>query len=335
LDEAIEDLAGGPAPASSTTYMTTGGCTMTIQSTSKPLVSIGLPVFNGQNYVEQAIRSVLDQTMGDLELVISDNASTDRTGMICQDLAASDSRIRYHRNDRNLGAGANYNLAYAKSTGLYFKWLAHDDRIKPGYLAAILCNTVVDYIDSRGQHIAFYDSGLAGADHPRPSYRFSTMILMSHSCVDFFGLCRRAAIADSMLHGPFHGADRAFLAQMALRGRLLQVKEPLVEMREHDQRYTRSKQDAKGRAAWHDAAKAKARSLPTWRLYREYMDLVRRENLTPTERTACRLALIRWWIVNWNSIRASVDIGALAWPRLPHHAEMVKVRLFGKAPGHF
>jgi glycosyltransferase involved in cell wall biosynthesis len=319
---------------------------MTIPSTGQPLVSIGVPVFNGENYVEQALGSVLAQTMGDFEIVVSDNASTDRTSMICQDLAATDRRIRYYRNERNLGAGANYNLAFAKSRGTYFKWLAHDDRIKPGYLAAtvatldqapdaVLCNAVVDYINGQGEHIAFYDSGLGGADHPRPSRRFATMILMSHSCVDFFGLCRRAVLVDSMLHGPFHGADRAFLAQMALRGRLLQVKEPLVEMREHDQRYTRAKQDAKGRAAWHDAAKAKARSLPTWRLYREYVELVAKERLAPAERTACRLALLRWWIVNWNSIRASVDIGALAWPRLPHHAEMVKVRLFGKAPGHF
>ena len=319
---------------------------MTVSSSGQPLVSIGDPVFNGDNFIEQALSSVLAQTMGDFELVVSDNASTDRTGMICQDLAAGDRRIRYYRNDRNLGAGANYNIAFAHSRGTYFKWLAHDDRIKPGYLAATvaaldaapdaaLCNAVVDYIDSRGQHIGYYDSGLAGADDPRPSRRFATMILMSHSCVDFFGLCRRSTLVDSMLHGPFHGADRAFLAQMALRGRLLQVKEPLVEMREHDQRYTRSKQDAKGRAAWHDAARAKARTLPTWRLYREYVELVAKEQLTPAERTACRLALLRWWIVNWNSIRASVDIGALAWPRLPHHAETVKIRLFGKAPGHF
>ena len=311
-----------------------------------PLVSIGLPVYNGENYVEEAIQSVLAQTMGDFELVISDNASADRTSLICEDWAASDGRIRYFRNDRNLGACANYNSAFAHSRGMYFKWLAHDDRIKPGYLArtvaaldaapeAVLCNTVVDYIDGRSDHIAYYDSGLSGADHASAAHRFSTMVLMSHSCVDFFGLCRRAAMADSMLHGPFHGADRAFLAQMALRGRLLQIDEPLVEMREHDQRYTKSKQNAQDRASWHVAAKAKARSLPTWRLYREYLDLVRQEKLTPAERTACRLALVRWWIVNWNSIRASVDIGALAWPRLPHHAEMVKIRLFGKAPGHF
>ncbi|HEX2525698.1 MAG TPA: glycosyltransferase, partial [Geminicoccus sp.] len=296
--------------------------------------------------VQEAIQSVQAQTMTDLELVISDNASTDRTGMICQDLAAADPRIRYFRNERNLGAGANYNIAFAKSRGTYFKWLAHDDRIKPGYLAAtvaaldaapdaVLCNTVVDYIGSQGQHIGLYDSGLSAADHPRPSHRFATMILMSHSCVDFFGVCRRDALVDSMLHGPFHGADRAFLAQMALRGRLLQVKTPLVEMREHEQRYTRSQHAPNARAIWHDATKAKRNSLPTWRLYREYLDLVSKEKLTPAERSACRVALVRWWIVNWNSIRASVDIGALAWPDLPRHAEAVKIRLFGKAPGHF
>jgi glycosyltransferase involved in cell wall biosynthesis len=88
---------------------------MTIPSTGQPLVSIGIPVFNGENYVEQALGSVLAQTMGDFEIVVSDNASTDRTSMICQDLAATDRRIRYYRNERNLGAGANYNLAFAKS----------------------------------------------------------------------------------------------------------------------------------------------------------------------------------------------------------------------------
>ena len=319
---------------------------MTTVSVGGPRMSIGLPVFNGENYVEEAIRSVMAQTMTDWELVISDNASTDRTGTICQDLAATDQRIRYFRNERNLGAGANYNLAFAKSQGVYFKWLAHDDRVRREYLAmtvaaldaapdAVLCNTVVDYIGSKGQHIGFYDSGLARADHPRASHRFSTMILMSHSCVDFFGVCRRSALVDSLLHGPFHGADRAFLAQMALRGRLLQIKTPLVEMREHEQRYTRSQHAPTARAVWHDPTKGRKSSLPTWRLYREYLELVRTEKLSPSERTACRLALVRWWIVNWNSIRASVDIGALAWPELPRHAEAVKIRLFGKAPGHF
>jgi len=71
-------------------------------SVRRPLVSIGLPVFNGEAYLDEAIRSVLAQSLADLELVISDNASTDRTAEICRDWAATDRRIRYFRNPENL-----------------------------------------------------------------------------------------------------------------------------------------------------------------------------------------------------------------------------------------
>ena len=99
-------------------------------------VSIGLPVFNGENFLESAIRSVLEQSFDDLELVISDNASTDRTETIARDFAASDRRVRYHRNARNLGAAPNYNRTVELATGALFKWLSHDDRLLPGYLEA-------------------------------------------------------------------------------------------------------------------------------------------------------------------------------------------------------
>jgi len=128
----------------------------------QPRVSIGLPVFNGENYLTEAISSVLNQTFTDLELVICDNASTDRTHAICCEYAAADQRVRYIRNESNIGAAKNYNLVWEKSTGTYFKWLAHDDRLLPGYVAAtvaalehdpgvVLCNSVVDYIDQFGQ----------------------------------------------------------------------------------------------------------------------------------------------------------------------------------------
>ena len=217
-----------------------------------PRVSIGLPVYNGENFLEDAIRSVLAQTFDDLELIVSDNASTDRSAEIARDFAASDPRVRYFRNERNLGAAPNYNRAWAESTGACSSGLSHDDRIMPTYVAAtvaaldampdaVLCNTVVDYIDEHGTVFTTYDSGLDLASGADPAQRFAAMVLRSHACIDFFGMARREAMAGSLLHGSFHGADRAFLAQMALRGRLLQLPEHLVQMREHKHRYTRNK----------------------------------------------------------------------------------------------
>jgi glycosyltransferase involved in cell wall biosynthesis len=310
-----------------------------------PAVSVGMPVFNGETYLEVAISSVLAQSFDDLELIICDNASTDRTAEICQDYAARDSRIRYFRNPQNLGAAPNYNLAFSHARGRYFKWLAHDDRMTPSYLAktvrvldertdAVLCNSVVQYIDQNGAPIGLYNTGLALADSQSAAARFAWMVLRSHSCVDFFGLIRRETLEDSLLHGSFHGADRALLAQLAIRGRLIQLPAPLVEMREHPNRYTRSNVRSGDRAAWHDASKRGKISLPTWRLYAEYLRMVRKERMLSNERAGCYSALARWWFVNWNIARAGVDVLAVVAPGLPIAAERLKIRLFGAAPGH-
>jgi len=309
-----------------------------------PLVSVGVPVYNGEAFLEDAIRSTLTQTLGDLELILCDNASEDRTAEICRDYAARDHRVRYFRNPRNLGAAANYNLACSHARGRYFKWLAHDDRMLPSFLAktyrvledradAVLCNTVISYIDSTGTQIGLYDSKLTGADSYSPSTRFAWMVLRSHTCVDFFGLIRRDALSGSLLHGSFHGADRALLAQLSLRGRMVQLPAPLLAIREHPNRYTRLQRRSGDRAVWHDSDSGHV-TFPTWRLYREYLRLVHREALTPEERSRCYTVLARWWLYNWNSARAAVDLLAVAVPGAPAQAERLKMRWFGAAPGH-
>jgi len=308
-------------------------------------VSIGLPVYNGENFLEDAIRSVLAQTYEDLELIVSDNASTDRSAEIARDFAASDARVRYFRNDRNLGAAPNYNRAWAEGTGSLFKWLSHDDRITPSYVAAtvaaldetpdaVLCNTVIDYIDEHGAVFTTYDSGLALASGAEPSRRFAAMVLRSHACIDFFGMARRKAMVGSLLHGSYHGADRAYLGQMALRGRLLQLPEQLVQMREHRNRYTRNNPDAKARRLWHDSS-AKTATMPSLYLYRQYLRLVQQEQLSPLERRRCLGVLARWWASNWNAARVATDALSVVVPGVVGQAERLKTRLFGTAPGHF
>ena len=311
-----------------------------------PRVSIGIPVFNGENFLEDAIRSVLAQSYQDLELVIADNASTDRTAEIGRDFAASDGRVRYLRNERNLGAAPNYNLVWEQSRGSLFKWLSHDDRILPEFVAqtvaaldaepdAVLANGLVEYIDAQGKVFAHYPSVLGAAGGPSPAQRFAAMVLRSHSCVDFFGMVRREAMQGSLLHASFHGGDRAFLAQMALRGRLLQLQRPLVQMREHQSRYTRNQADARDRLLWHDSSLKRAATMPTLHLYRQYFHLVQQEQLSPAERRRCLLVLARWWCNNWNTVRVGTDALSLLLPGIVGYAERVKIRMFGPAPGHF
>lgn len=90
-------------------------------------VSIGMPVYNGEEFIREALDSLLAQTFTDFELIISDNASTDRTEAICRDYAGKDSRIRYIRQSENMGASDNFQFVLDKAVGEYFMWAAYDD----------------------------------------------------------------------------------------------------------------------------------------------------------------------------------------------------------------
>ncbi|TJV45636.1 MAG: glycosyltransferase family 2 protein, partial [Mesorhizobium sp.] len=158
-----------------------------MEHSKSPKVSLGLPVYNGENFLSDAIQSILDQDFSDFELVITDNASTDRTADICLEFAQRDRRIRYVRNVRNLGAGANFNRAFQLSTGEYFKWCAHDDRLSSGFLTdcvrALDANArhVIAYprllgIDETGQLTSYVERVLPDMGGSTPASRFRLMV---------------------------------------------------------------------------------------------------------------------------------------------------------------
>ncbi|TIR43005.1 MAG: glycosyltransferase family 2 protein, partial [Mesorhizobium sp.] len=122
-----------------------------MERSKSPRVSLGMPVYNGENFVFEAIQSILKQDFDDFELVITDNASTDRTADICLEFARRDKRVRYVRNARNLGAGANFNRAFELSSGAYFKWCAHDDVLGSGFLM-----DCVRALDGDSRHVIAY-----------------------------------------------------------------------------------------------------------------------------------------------------------------------------------
>src|ERR1700694_2429027 len=93
----------------------------------QPRVSIGLTVYNGEQLLEETLNSFLAQSYPDFELIISENAFTDRTGVIAAAYTDKYVRIRYHRTERNLGLAGNHNRVFALAKGEYFKWAAADD----------------------------------------------------------------------------------------------------------------------------------------------------------------------------------------------------------------
>ena len=149
-----------------------------------PRVSIGVPVYNGELYLERALDSILAQSFDDFEVIIADNASDDRTEQICRDYACRDARVRYVRNETNLGASANFNRTFALARGPYFKWAAHDDVLGTDFLLrcvevldsnpdVVLCHTKTQQIDEDGRVAGNYDS-LAVHRRPRIRSRWTT-----------------------------------------------------------------------------------------------------------------------------------------------------------------
>lgn len=103
-----------------------------------PLVSIGLPIYNGERYLEESLRALLEQTMIDFEVVISDNASTDGTERICRKYQLLDKRIRYYRQDKNMGPGRNFMFVLREAHGRYFMWAAADDKWSDQWLEVLV-----------------------------------------------------------------------------------------------------------------------------------------------------------------------------------------------------
>src|SRR5207245_5286947 len=99
-----------------------------------PRVSVGLPVYNGEKFLRKRLDSVLEQTFENFELIISDNASTDATLVICMEYSKKDKRIRYIRQEKNMGLTWNFNFVLQEAKGEYFVWAAVDDHWYPTFL---------------------------------------------------------------------------------------------------------------------------------------------------------------------------------------------------------
>jgi len=298
-----------------------------------PRVSIGLPVRNGERYIRQAIDSLLSQTLGDLELIISDNASVDATRLICQDYAARDPRVNYHRNATNVGPAENFNRCFHLARAPYFKWAAHDDVCLPSYLAkcvAVLdadatvvnCHTRTRVIDENGAPVRDYEVRLR-TDAPQPHVRFGSLINVRHRRhvgYEIFGVMRRDALARVPEQGAYAHADRVLLARLCLVGRFHEVDEPLFLARRHASQ-SMAYQGGGGLRArlarvlgpgplpppeWWDASLAGRVTFPDWNLLRLYLASVRDAPLSPAERVRCRLAVARWLVKYWPKLGRDV-----------------------------
>jgi glycosyltransferase involved in cell wall biosynthesis len=209
-----------------------------------PRVSLGVPLYNAERYLEHCLDALLVQDYPDFEIIISDNASTDRTWEICQRYAAADPRIRLYRNPRNLGGPRNYARVVELARGDLFKWVAYDDICLPSYIStcvaaldaagprAVLAYPRTVLIGEAGQVIGPYDDGLDLRD-PRPWRRVAGVAQNVSLCHAHFGVFRLSALRRTGMIRPFLSSDYTLLAEVAQLGEIHEVDQPLFLRRLH------------------------------------------------------------------------------------------------------
>ena len=273
-----------------------------------PRLSIGLPVYNGDAFLADAIDSLLAQTFRDFELIIADNASTDKTEAICRERATRDPRVRYIRHDVNLGATRNFNYVFEVARGAYFKWAAHDDKYEPSYLArcvealdghadVVLALSRLTDIDEN-DHLLPLDLPHLRWDSDRPNVRFRALANPEHRCESIFGVIRSEVLRTTPLLSDYAGCDRVLLAEIALAGRFYEVPEILFLHREHKQRSTKQYKSEQTRAEWFNPARAGRPDTPHVKMLRGYMSAIRRARVPWSDKVVCRAMLVPWTIRN-------------------------------------
>jgi glycosyltransferase involved in cell wall biosynthesis len=290
---------------------------------NKPIVSIGMPVFNGEKYLKQALDSILAQTYKDFELIISDNASTDRTQQICRVYASRDGRIHYYRNKRNLGAPRNFNRVFKLSQGKYFKWAAYDDIIAPEYLekcvdilvkdpSVVLCHSRTGRINEIGVLVGNYDHKMK-MDSVKPHERFGDLIdLKRNPCWPIFGVTYASIMKMTPLHGDYLGADGNLLAELSLYGRIYEIPEYLFFRRDHPQAYTQKYVHTKKNVSYREQlawwGSNSWINLSILKNCFEFLSSVGRVPLKWSERILCYEQIFKWFIrEGWRLLGLDVE----------------------------
>jgi glycosyltransferase involved in cell wall biosynthesis len=295
---------------------------MDAQMYTAPLLSVGLFVYNGERFLEEALHSILNQTFTNFELIISDNASTDRTSEIAEAYVKRDDRIRYYRSERNMGAGWNARRVCELATGKYFKWAAVDDLLEPDLLrrcveilesdpGCVVAHARTKEVDENGTFINNYITPVK-TDYDDPVVRFREMLLTGgHRCYQIYGVMRMSALRQLPPQGSYVNADGVLLARLSLLGRFYEVPEYLFINRRHSGQSgaslpIRVTQPRRFRLTtwycsslpcpewWLDPSKSRALAFPEFRLLLEYFLSIFNAPLGAGQKLRCYFMLLSW-----------------------------------------
>lgn len=286
-----------------------------------PPVTVGLPVYNGARYLSKALDALAAQTYPDLEIVISDNCSTDETEELCRAFAAGDGRVRYIRRTENRGAAWNFNSVVADSTSPYFKWAAADDILAPTCVER--CVEVLDATDDRvvlvypetklidedGEVIGDWQDGVdlrQRTAHERLRSLVQNLVL-GHP---MFGLVRRSALDRTHLNGSFPSSDYVLLAELAMLGEIRQVGEPLFFRRVHGESSRNANASPEQLSEWFGAGATTRHEYS--RLLAEHVRAIAASPIPRRERFRCLATFLDTWLRR-NGVRVVEELGHLEY----------------------
>jgi glycosyltransferase involved in cell wall biosynthesis len=277
-----------------------------------PVVSIGVPVYNGERFVRFALDSIVQQDYTDFELIISDNASTDSTGEICRSYAAQDSRIRYLRADVNQGATRNFRKVVEEARGKYFKWAYHDDVCLPGFLtrcvgvldqapsSVVLVAPRTEIIDGNGDKSPQLTPERLDTRRHSPHQRLADVLRTVQWASAQCGLFRVEALRKTRLIDAFFASDYVLLAEMALLGQIWEIPEILFQRRFHPGVSTLANKTSADLLGWFDPSARRGKSIlsPRMRLGVEYIRSIGRLRLPVADRFKCYAMVFAIWYSN-------------------------------------
>jgi glycosyltransferase involved in cell wall biosynthesis len=296
-----------------------------------PRLTVGLPVYNGENYLAESIEALLGQTYADFELLISDNASTDGTAEICRHYEKADARVQYFRQPRNVGLAPNHNFVVDRARGEYFKWASHDDLYARDLLErcvealdshprVVLVHAWAAMIDGFGNVTNAFVYPLATAS-PRAPERFRS-VLFDEGCDDDGGVMRTAVLRSVARKDSYHHADRTIIAELSLHGPFYHVPDWLYFRRDHPERAERACPTVRARCANMDPRRADPLRHPLPRLYGEYIwayvSGIRHAPLSSAERRQCYGHLAAWFASRAVPDRVRRDEAPPVQPQLVH-----------------
>jgi len=304
-----------------------------------PLVTIALPVYNGENYLREAIGSVLKQTFQDFEFLLLDNASTDATPDICREAVARDPRVRHFRADENRGLAWNNNRAVDLARGSYLMWISHDDALAEHYVSrcvealdhgpdVVLSFTNSNIIDANGKQTAQVSNRF---DNTTPSSRFRSLLRKQTCCDAMYGLIRVEALKKTGLHGYFAGSDLVFLCEMALHGRFALIPEFLFMRRQHPEATGFRYHSTREITLIFDPRKAGKFFLPCLLKTRGFLDALRRARLPWKERVQCHGLMCMWlWSQKRELFEEIVELIGIPLKRYLSQANLDRIKLLRK-----